>query len=148
MGLEGIVSRVIDAAYKSDERGTWTKTKCRPAQELVVGGWNSEGSRFRSLLVGAWRGGKFVYVGSVGTGFNARNLPGLQKMIAARASKTRPFANVGEPKAGHDVHWTELTLVIETAIGSWTSGGNIRQASFKGVREDKDAKDVVVEDVS
>lgn len=148
MGLEGIVSKVIDAPYRPDERGTWTKAKCRPAQELVVGGWTTTGAKFSSLLAGAYRGGRFVYVGHVGTGFNARNLPHLQDLLAALASKTRPFENTGEPKPSRDHHWVKPTLVIETEIGSWTSSGKIRQASFKGVREDKAAKDVVVEETA
>ena len=146
MKLEGIVSKRIDAPYQPNDRsGLWTKAKCRPSQELVVGGWKTTGPAFRSLIVGAYRGGKFVYAGSVGTGFNSRNLPKLTAALRARASSKRPFENAGEPKPSRDVHWIEPTLVIEAEIASWTSDNLVRQASYKGLREDKQAKDVVVE---
>jgi bifunctional non-homologous end joining protein LigD len=65
MGLEGIVSKVIDAPYKPGDRsGLWTKAKCRASQELVVAGWKTTGAAFRSLVVGAFRDGTFVHVGS------------------------------------------------------------------------------------
>lgn len=146
MKLEGIVSKRIDAPYQPNDRsGHWTKAKCRPSQELVVGGWKTTGPAFRSLIVGAYRRGKFVCAGSVGTGFNSRNLPQLMAALRARASSKRPFENAGEPKASSDVHWIDPTLVIEAEIASWTSDNLVRQASYKGLREDKHAKDVVVE---
>jgi bifunctional non-homologous end joining protein LigD len=146
IGLEGIVSKGIDMPYQPNDRsGVWTKAKCRASQELVVGGWKTTGSAFRSLIVGAYWGGKFVHAGTIGTGFNARNLPQLLGALKARASSKRPFDNSGQPKASRDVHWTEPTLVIEAEIASWTSDNLVRQASYKGLREDKKAKDIVVE---
>jgi bifunctional non-homologous end joining protein LigD len=146
MGLEGIVSKRIDVPYEPGDRsGIWTKAKCRASQELVVGGWKTTGSAFRSLIVGAYRAGKFVHVGTVGTGFNSRNLAQLVAALKARASSKRPFEHSGQPKVSRDVHWVQPTLVIEAEIASWTSDGMVRQASFKGIREDKSAKNVVVE---
>src|SRR5690348_5788569 len=59
MQLEGLVSKRIDAPYKPNDRsGIWTKAKCRPSQELVVAGWKMSGPAFRSLVVGAYAGGK------------------------------------------------------------------------------------------
>jgi bifunctional non-homologous end joining protein LigD len=146
MGLEGIVSKRIDATYKPDDRsGIWTKAKCRLSQELVVGGWKMTGAAFRSLTVGAYQGGKFVHVGTVGTGYNARNLPELLKALKARASATSPFDASRDPKSLREVHFVKATLVIEAEIASWTSDGLVRQASFKGMREDKPAKRVIVE---
>ena len=146
MQLEGIVSKRIDAPYKPNDRsGTWTKAKCRPSQELVVGGWKMSGPAFRSLVVGAYAGGKFVHVGTIGTGYNSRNLPELMKALKSREADTSPFDVVRDPKALRDVHWVKPTLVIEAEIASWTSDNLVRQASFKGLREDKQAKDVVIE---
>lgn len=149
MKLEGIVSKLIAAPYKPNDRsGVWVKAKCRLSQELVVGGWKMTGSAFRSLVVGAYRDGKFVHVGTVGTGYNSRNLPELRKALKARKSEKSPFDVVNDPKALRGVIWTKPTLVIEAEIASWTSDGLVRQASFKGMREDKPAKKVVIETVT
>jgi bifunctional non-homologous end joining protein LigD len=146
MQLEGLVSKRIDAPYKPNDRsGIWTKAKCRPSQELVVGGWKMSGPAFRSLVVGVYADGKFVHVGTIGTGYNSRNLPELMKALKARATDNSPFAVIRDPKSLRDVHWVKPTLVIEAEIASWTSDNLVRQASFKGLREDKKAKDVVVE---
>jgi bifunctional non-homologous end joining protein LigD len=69
MHLEGIVSKRLDAPYKSGRGTDWTKAKCRGGREVVIGGWTREGGRLRSLLAGVYRGKKLVYVGRVGTGF-------------------------------------------------------------------------------
>jgi bifunctional non-homologous end joining protein LigD len=146
IGLEGIVSKLRDAPYKPDDRsGIWTKAKCRASQELVVAGWKTTGAAFRSLVVGAHRGGKFVHVGTVGTGYNSRNLPDLLKALKARATDTRPYEGARHSMEPKDAHWVKPTLVIEAEIASWTGDGLIRQASFKGMREDKLAKSAIVE---
>jgi bifunctional non-homologous end joining protein LigD len=146
MKLEGIVSKRIDVPYKPNDRsGIWVKAKCRLSQELVVGGWKMTGAAFRSLVVGAYSGGKFVHVGTVGTGYNFRNLPALRKALDARRSDHSPFDIVNDAKALRGVHFVKPTLVIEAEIASWTSDHLVRQASFKGLREDKPAKKVVVE---
>jgi bifunctional non-homologous end joining protein LigD len=69
MGLEGIVSKQLDAPYRSGRSGSWLKTKCRAGQEVVIGGWTTETGAVRSLLAGVYRGNKLVYVGRIGTGY-------------------------------------------------------------------------------
>ncbi len=108
MKLEGIVSKRIDAAYAPGDRsGIWTKAKCRPSQELVVGGWKMTGAAFRSLAVGAYVGGELVHVGTVGTGYNRNNLPELMKALKARENGASPFDVVNDPKALRGVHWVK-----------------------------------------
>ena len=60
--LEGIVSKRLEAPYKSGRGMDWTKAKCRGGHEVVIGGWTGEGGQMRSLLVGVHRGGVLVYV--------------------------------------------------------------------------------------
>jgi bifunctional non-homologous end joining protein LigD len=145
MGLEGIISKRAASPYRPGRNGDWTKAKCRAGQEVVIGGWWGDYRTLRALLVGVFREGQFIYLGRVGTGFNAANIPGLLKKLVACERKTPPFADASAIPRKSGVHWVKPQIIAEIEFGTITAAGLLRQASFKALREDKPARNVVPE---
>ena len=144
-GLEGVISKRVDAPYIGSRSGTWLKTKCIKRQEFVVVGWSpsDKGRGFRSLLLGVNEGGKLRYAGKVGTGFDSEEILRLGKQMEPLAIET---PTVQAPHAAvRGAHWIRPELVAEIAFTEMTNEGTLRHPSYLGLREDKKPAAVVLE---
>ncbi|MBI1359280.1 MAG: DNA ligase D [Alphaproteobacteria bacterium] len=141
--MEGIVSKEAAAPYRSGRVGSWLKSKCIGNDEFVIGGFSKSdkaGRPFASLLLGEHEGGKLVYRGRVGTGFDQADMERLAAKFRQRKRKTSPFDAV--PREARDAVWLKPDLVAQVAYFERTPDGLLRHPSFLGLREDKPASDV------
>jgi bifunctional non-homologous end joining protein LigD len=149
LGLEGVVAKRVDSPYRPGERSdAWRKVKVTAGQEFVVGGWLTGNGRLAerlgSLLIGYHDepGGPFRYCGRVGSGIDESTRAKLEATLAPLRRDRAPF--VDTPRLPDPV-WTEPELVVEVGFHEWTSAGVLRAPRFRGIREDKDPRDVVRE---
>jgi bifunctional non-homologous end joining protein LigD len=148
--LEGIVAKRLQSRYEPGRRSpAWVKIKNFLRQEVVIGGWKpGEGGRaggIGSLLVGVQEAGQLVYSGHVGTGFTQQTLRMLAAKLAPLRRDASPFGDTVPPEDARFAHWVEPVLVAEIAYSHWTRSGRLRAPSYKGLRDDKDAAEVIRE---
>jgi bifunctional non-homologous end joining protein LigD len=146
-GLEGVVAKRADSAYEPGKRGNaWLKIKTKRRQELVIGGWlPGEGRRsgdIGALLMGYHEGGDLRFAGKVGTGFGQKELDMLGRELAPLARESSPFTGRQPQK---QARFVEPRLVAEIEFGEWTKERMLRHPSYKGLRRDKPAEQVVLE---
>ena len=153
-GFEGIVAKRRDSLYESGKRtGVWVKYKVNRGQELVIGGYTPD-NPFDALIVGYYAGERLLYVAKVRNGF----VPRVRREVAARLKRletdTCPFANLPEKKRTQwaltreemkNCVWLKPKLVAQIEFTEWTPDGHLRHSRFAGLREDKEARDVVRE---
>ncbi len=141
---EGIVSKLSTSTYTSGRSKSWYKIKCHRRQELVIGGFTkpSNGSEgIGALLLGYYEDKKLIYAGRTGTGFTQASGLKLRQQLEALRQKEMPFTSMPSP-AKKGALWIRPELVAEVQFSTWTSDHLLRQASYKGLREDKKPAEV------
>jgi bifunctional non-homologous end joining protein LigD len=156
MRIEGVIAKRRDSTYQSGERnGHWVKLKLSPEQEFVIGGYK-RGAPLESLVVGCYDEGKLLCAGKVRQGLDPRLRRKLANLFRPLRTEHCPFDNLPHSKKSRwgegitkeemeNIQWLRPEVVGQVSFTEWTSGGNLRHAAFKGLREDKSAKDVVRE---
>lgn len=142
--LEGIVSKRIDSGYITKRSKSWLKSKCVKRQEFVIGGFSPpQGARdhFGSLYLGVYDKEQFIFCGNVGTGFTTKSLTELYSKLKPIITASNPFSI--RPPGIKTATWVQPKLVAEVEFSEWTQEGRLRHPSFKGLREDKAAVDVI-----
>lgn len=146
--IEGIISKLADSPYQSTRNRNWLKSKCNKRQEFVIAGYTpskKDFPGFGSLILGVHEKGKLIYAGRVGTGFSIKQRLELQKKLDQLSQPVMSFSLKPKDPGLRDAHWAKPQLIAEVEFTEWTADGLIRHPSFKGLREDKKATEIIRE---
>jgi bifunctional non-homologous end joining protein LigD len=143
-GLEGIIAKRLDCPYTPGRRSpAWVKVKNFRRTDAVIGGWlpgeGNRSGRLGALVVGHYEDGELRYSGRVGTGFDARELVRVGRLLDELARSDSPFEGRQPPK---ETRFVEPRLVCVVEFSEWTQAKTLRQPSYKGLRDDVDPESV------
>jgi ATP-dependent DNA ligase len=156
-GFEGLVAKRRNSVYESGLRtGAWMKMRVKRGQEFVIGGYTRGTKTFDALIFGYYEGEKLIYVARTRNGFTPVTRAQLFKKLKGLEISECPFANLPEAKSGRwgqgltkakmaECEWVKPVLVGQFEFLEWTGDNHLRHSKFVGLREDKEATDVVRE---
>jgi bifunctional non-homologous end joining protein LigD len=127
---EGIISKRVDAPYRSERTEVWQKIKTVIRGKYPVIGFVKDPTGVAALYLGKKEGKNLVYMGKVGTGWS-RTVSGrirkqLDSVVSPKSKLTKP---VKKPRAT----WVDPVFMAEIEYRDMTSEGLLRQSSFKGL---------------
>lgn len=148
MGLEGLLSKRADAPYRGGRSENWIKSKCALGQEFVIIGYvpsTTSRQAVGSLVLGFYDGKELVHAGRAGTGFTDETALALRSGLATIETAQPKFKRPVDKQSLQNVRWVEPRLVADIQFRGWSPDKLLRQAAFKGLREDKAPEDVTLE---
>ena len=131
---EGIISKHVNAGYRSRRTDRWRKVKCTRNDVFTVVGIASSASParpFASLLVAAPTDRGFEYRGKVGSGFSAADMSMLGKRLERMIRITPPVAVPANE--ADKVRWVSPKLTIRVGYAEITNAGRLRHARYRGL---------------
>lgn len=145
LNLEGVVAKDIESKYSGNRNGDWLKIKCYLRQEFVIGGYTvtDKNKNLSSILVGYYNRKKLIYVGKVGTGFTDEQKILLSKKFKKLKSDNSYFKE--EINEKDKIFYLKPELIAEIQYVELTKDKLLRQPSFIGLREDKEAQSIRLE---
>jgi bifunctional non-homologous end joining protein LigD len=156
LSLEGIIAKKKDSIYQPGKRSrAWLKYKINKLQPFVIAGY-TPGNPFDALIVGYYEGDDLLYAAKVRNGFVPRVRRQIAQRFAGLEENSCPFANLPEKRRTQwaltreemkDCVWLKPKLIAQIEFVEWTPDKHLRAAKFVGLRDDKDAREIVFEGV-
>ncbi|NLJ58242.1 MAG: DNA ligase D [Tissierellia bacterium] len=149
LNMEGIIVKKAESIYRGERNDDWLKLKCSKRQEFIIGGYtlsNKRTSGISSLLLGFYEGEDLIYAGRAGTGISMKDMEILEEKFANLKRLNPPFKLPPKERSNENITWLEPEIVAEINFAQWTKDNLLRQASYKGLRTDKNPKEVERED--
>jgi bifunctional non-homologous end joining protein LigD len=139
MGLEGIISKQQGAPYRSGRVESWIKVKCGKRDGFPIVAFveklGAKPRKIASLYVGRREGDRLLYAGKVRSGYTEAVARDLRERLDPFIRKDSPLSvPVKKPKAS----WVEPVIEAEIAYSTVTENALLREAVFKGLREDRE----------
>ena len=144
-GAEGVIGKKAASTYSGTRNGDWIKLKCDNRQEFVIGGYtlsDKKTSGISSLLLGVYEGPELIYAGRAGTGLSEADREDLEKKFESLKRAKPPFKSAPKPRSNEKITWLEPELAAEIKFAEWTEDNLLRQASYKGLRTDKEPGEI------
>jgi len=137
LGLEGLLAKRADAPYRSGRQEAWLKLKCKKSETFPIVAFveklGAYPRKVASLYVGHHEDGRLLYAGKVRTGYTEATARELRERLDPLIRRDSPLdLPVKKPKAT----WVEPVVNAEVEYGALTDDGLLREAVFKGLRDD------------